>query len=130
MLIIRIVISCPGQDADQLWFAISSLDLLVCVLPPGSCTQEAGLTRVQSACVLGSALAHMQATQHAMSASRLVLCRSLTSDELTIFKAALAQTLQSYGVVSSYITIGTPTPVAGRRLLQASLGAQGLGAGV
>ena len=53
---------------------------------------------------------------------RLVLCRSLTSDELTIFKAALAQTLQSYGVVPSYITIGTPTPVAGRRLLQASLG--------
>ena len=61
-----------------------------------------------------------------------MLCRSLSSSELTIFKAALAQTLQSYGVVSSYITIGTPTPVAGRRLLQASLGlgVWGVGAGV
>ena len=54
--------------------------------------------------------------------SRLVLCRSLNSTELTIFKAALAQLLQPYGVVSSYISIGTPTPVTGRRLLQARSG--------
>ena len=46
--------------------------------------------------------------------------RALNSSDLNIFEAALAQTLQPYGVVPAYISIGVPTPVTGRRLLQAS----------
>ena len=116
------------------------------------CTQVARLPQAQSACVPGlpstagacgalqeeasctsvpASLADQQepalglpppAAASLQAPSLLALCRSLSSAEVAIFKAALAQLLQSYGVVSSYITIGTPTPVAGRRLLQASLG--------